>query len=1004
MPLHVVSPHGHLAIFASPTARRADVPLISWGPSSIYVPSNCSLNGPAQVWFHLPHVSITSAKRWCSRANARFLSQWGNQSNLHGFGFSVRSFSRYRYVDSEEDSDTEPHEDEERIESADRRRALTRKAGRTPARRRVTVSQRQEVKQEQPQQRLSPPQRPRMSARIIVDLTDDEEELKSEGELTEKPTPQPVDDPFNDPFKQPTQWQDSDLDYPKIHTLREVLFEPKPLPHQRPPPDTSPEDADMFEPHSFYAPVKTPVEPDSDVEEPPLVVTDMLAPTSPAFPKLQNSLTSACQDLFVDTGLSLGRSTRVSFNSEVLVAQKYCFRPHALEQDCFTIEATSLFSTSPPEMEVLTQTLRSQFAAWYGCQSDGTDLKTPSLRDAFNIPSVFNATAKQIVADLRDSHKRLGDLNASHASVVFGLLYALYKKSRVEYDDGEDNLLRRISQWAAGPVRTAFDDVNGEVPRMRQAVIDLCLGDVEKAADAAIECGRLRLAMLMARALETPKDDLRDDALEQLIIYRLLDPHDAQNLDADEYPTAMDDLLEHCSEDSAVDIEERLILVLLSGHVSTVARYLGFSWYRLFIMELLHGAGNKDDTQPERVASAVSVIRKSGIATVAPHGNSESEHDVAYHLLRLYEDPGGKYPIASGVYSPCSFGFNYKPLDTQFAWLLHQVLSAIIPEATTTAAPYILADGFSSQLRAAGLPLWSFYVLCTAGVPLSVLKNALVRDWPDMANDVVEAVMGRAPEEAMDVDGGNSAVRRLMNRDEESSEDGLLATVSRDDLDAENFLQGVLRVPAVWIAEARAVAARAAGDVFEECKMWLACETEEGSANAHNLLTEQIMPEVIIGEDSTHYGPCTDMLRTLGKRKHISNWRSGGGLVLDYMEQVVGASQEKPKANLVVLHDMVNRVGAYKERAKTDLQRHSATVIADGIATAQRAILLYVDGEMKGRYLTELIEDLERLPVSTTVRARLVSEYTIEEEKGRKVSMRFSGAFPGYGKYLTVEE
>lgn len=917
----------------------------------------------------------------------------------------MRSFSRYRYIDSEEDSETEPHEeDEEQIDSADRRRALTRKAGQTPARRRVTISNREPVQQEQPQQRLSPPQRPRMSARIIVDLTDDEEELKSEGELTDKVTPQPADDPFNDPFKEPAQWQDSDLDYPKIHTLREVLFEPKPLPHQSVPPEALAEDVDMSEPHSFYAPVKTPVEPDSDIEEPPLVVSDMVAQTSPAFPKLQNSLTSGCQDLFVDTGLSFGRFTRVSFNSDFYVAQKYYFRPHALEHDCFTIEATSLFSKSPTEAELLTKTLRSQFAAWYGCQSEGTDLKRPSLRDAFGIPSVFNATARQIVTDLGDSHKRLGDLNASHAAVVFGLLYALYKKSQAEYDDGEDNLLRRLSQWAADLARTAFDDVNGETTRMRQAVIDLCLGDVERAVDAAIDCGRLRLAMLMARALETPKDDLRDDALEQLIIYRLVDPHDAQNLDADEYPAVMDEVLENCSEDSAIDIEERLILVLLSGHVSTVARYLGFSWYRLFIMELLHGAGNKDDTQPERVASAVSMIRKSGITTMAPHGNSESEYDVAYHLLRLYEDPGGKYPIASGVYSPCSFGFQYKPLDTQYAWLLHQVLSAIIPEATTSAAPYTLADGFSSQLRAAGLPLWSFYVLCTAGVPQSVLKNALIRDWTYMVSDVVEAVMGRAPEKAMDVDGGNSAVRRLMTRDEESSENGLLATVSRDELDAESFLQGVLHIPGVWIAEAKAMAARAAGEVFEECRMWLACETEEGSANAHKLLTEQIMPDVIIGEDSARYGQCIDMLRTLGKRRHISNWRSGGGLILDYMEQVVGVSQEKPKANLDVLHDMVSRMGVYKDRAKTDLQRHSAIVIADGIATAQRAVLLYVDGEMRDRYMTELIEDLERLPVSTTVRARLVSEYTIEEEKGRNVSMRYSGAFPGYGKYLTVEE
>ncbi|KAI0567012.1 Nuclear protein [Gracilaria domingensis] len=1010
MPVHVISLHGHHAVFFSRTARQEDAPLVSWGPSSIYVPSDCSLNGPAHVWFHIPSISFPSAERWCQRVRAHYLGAWTKHSVISGFGFSVCSFSRYRYIDSDdEDSDAEPRQiGEDRVESVDRR-ALTRKAGQTPARRRIPMSSRITWKQEhqspmqvEKKEPVSSTTRPRMSARVIVDLTDDEEEIKSEGEPVEKPTPQLSIDPFDDPFKPSHEWKDSDFDYPRLHNLREALFDTKSQPLGRLSDDPLMSDVPISNAYSFYAPTGTPVEPDSDVEEAPRVVPDMVLPSRSTFPKLKNSLSAGSQHVFVDTGLCLGRSTRMSFNSNFVLAQKYSSIPHSFDGNGFTIEATPLHSQSPGQRDVLALMLRGQFAAWNGFQNsvESCTLQRPSLSEAFDIPNVFNVTMTQILNDLDDGLKSYGDDNSRHALVVFGLLFALYKSAGKGYIDGDDNLMRRLSEWAEGPAQSVFDEPDLEVTPMRRAVIDLCLGDVEKAVDIAIDQGHLRLAVLMARALEVPKEDLRYDAMDQLVAYRLVDP--AVMEEPRTNFSIGDRILEEATEDSPVDINERLILLILAGHVSSVARYLGFSWYRLFIMELVHGAGNSEDPQPDRVAAAVSAIKDSEIETSAPHLNSESELDVAYHMLRLYADPTGKYPITSGVYSSCSFGFEYNPLDARFSWLLHQVLSAIIPEATTKSAPCVLADAFSSQLHAAGLPLWAFYVLCSGGAPMETLKTALIRDWRDVERDSVEVLTEGPRAEPMEIEGEGNM--RQADENQEALDSEVRGAVSLKQMSSLTFLQDVLHVPAAWIAEAKALVAREERDALEECKMWLKCETEQGSTNAHVLLTEIIMPEVIVGEEFARYESCVSLLRELGKRKHISNWLNGGGLLLDYMEHVVGVPQEKPLADIVVLHDMIERLGVFKERARSNVQRQCVRVIADGIATAQRAMLLCVYDARRNEMVADLVDDLGRLPVSSSVKFRLTAEYTAEEEKGQVISTRLSGAFPAYGKYLTVDE
>lgn len=1073
--------YGHKAVFYTTDPLAAShLDDVTWGLSSISVPSTSPLNGPAHVWLDVPRVNIASAKRWCARNKLRFLAAWQdkNDSYPRGFCFTAPGFSRYRYEESDSEEDQPGHAGAS-VEQPDEAHAPH--AASTPARRKIQM--RSESVAETPGQQNSPrPEtplyaRPRMAtprAAFLEEGDDGDDEDGDDGntreELARRPalSPERLDDGLPDTDGENTDpadgavardktlmvtdpWQDARaVDEQEMQRMRAALFEE--LPSYSPDgtklkkllqsealrrasgimnaaEDANMEDVDQGEcddPYEaeekhfgmFVSPGR--VQGYVDAEDltgreagnfaangetrgRQLHGENLFPARSLPFPAINQSVMAGKEDVFFDTGLMLGRCRRASLGNHCLLARPWWQNAseHAFGTEGFVVSLHDVYEvgTSLPR-RFLASFLRVHCATWHTDwnQNDahtsreelskaGTtnlDLRMPNLRNAFaRHGEVADLTVEDIVDTLKICHAE-GDANALHAQIVFWLLLALYKSDDDAAFPGASNLLKRLAEWSVGPAGTAFeDDEHSGAVGLRSALLSLSLGKIEDAVSAAVEAGHLRLSLLIARAMESPKDDLRRDAEEQLSSYGLMkSPLKATN--SEDNTPVWDGVLEECTDDALVTTDEIMILLVLAGQVAPVARYLNLSWYRLFIMELLFGAGSSDLTQAERVSAAVDAVEGSGISTVAPHGRTGCI-DVVYHVLRLYADPTASYSLATGVYSSGSFGTVYAPLDVRFSWLLYQVLTALVPQAAVERAPLMLADAFASQLRASKLHLWSLYVLCSGGAGPDVIKTALIRDWPDIANDFVEwNSSNNSLDGDMRMDGGEEAPNGL---DEKSR------------LDPQVFIKNILGIPNEWVSEAKAVAALADGDKLGECEHWIASGSEHGALRAHDVLVCDVFPDVVAAQDSSKYDRIALLLRQLKSSKYVSNWFSGGGLILDYLDHIVGMPTVQ-KQSVEFYRSMVQRVKALKERARTPSQHHAVSVIADGIAAIERTKLMQATPEERESLLNRFVDDLEELPCTKSAKLRVAGEYRVEAEHGHNIAVRFSAAYPPYARYL----
>ena len=1071
--------YGHRATFFSSQATVTNRNDVKWARSEIYVPSSSCLNGPAEVWFRIPGINLQSAKQWCEKSSITYLGPWISQqtSKIHGFGFRVSGFSRYRFmeVDNENDTttntDNQVEEDESQTNQPEGQRIFVRDAGRTPARRKLSNTDHRQslstyqhgapysnvptVKKEEPVVSA----RPQFSAPALLDDEVDEDDDDGASGSTpadvdeetdpENMTMQQADDEFSfrDPFRSSTRRHEPFVDAPKVHAVRAALFEDLPM-------YATPNKRESSRIHPSFAQA-TPggdiimreqeeeqynmFDEDPDEKEPNELdnislgeetgITSSIAPSenpyshtafpvrSLPFPVLSDSIAAGMEGAFKDNGLLLGRSTRISFSQAgVIVGSRFgAAKFDGGLQSSFTAEVCNFYEvTTPIEKANVADLLRTHCIAWDIYRMDknklrkdeitknmnNTIIEAPTLTDCFTDPLVANNIVEDIITELEKCQDR-GDPNARHAHIAFSMLSALYKFEDGDLFDESDNLLERVAKWGAGPAGIAFDEINPESKSLRKALLKLCIGNVEEAVDIAIEEGHPRLAMLISRSLEAPKDDLRKDAIAQLSAYGLVigNPNDEDKRDG-RFRTRWDRILHNCEDTAQVSVDERMIFLVLAGYVAPVARFLDFSWYRLFIMEFLHGKGSSELSFGERVASAVSAIADSDISTQAPHGRAD-QIDVVYHLLRLYAEPSGKYPLTSGLYSVGSFGEIYTPLDSRFTWLLHQVLTALIPQASPQNASGMLADSFSSQLRAMGMPLWSFYVLCSGSPSPQMLKNALIKDWPDMENDLVH-VHPNSEELSSNMKttkGGNSSTSNGVMEDADNPVVGNEMDDEKEFMDAETFLTRIVGVPSSWLSEAKAYAAHFAGEHLDECEYWMACQTEEGDLRAHDLLLKEIIPEAIVTQESTKYATITALLKDLKSSKHIPDWNTAGGFVLNYFEYVVGVPQLKTGTQSF-FREMVHQGCVFADKANSATQKHAACLMADGVAMVQRAQLLLDSQERSEAAMTPFVDDLQKLPCSRGVKLSLAGEYKIEAKHGRAIALRFAAAYPPYLKYL----
>jgi hypothetical protein len=509
----------------------------------------------------------------------------------------------------------------------------------------------------------------------------------------------------------------------------------------------------------------------------------------------------------------------------------------------------------------------------------------------------------------------------------------------------------------------------------------LPVGDVEGAVAAAVADGYLRLAMMIARAAESDKVALRADAAAQLEACGGLQDGDWGGGGGG-------------GAAEAVSAEERMILAVLAGNVSAVARRLGLSWRRVFAMELLYGAGSSAELlHSERVSAAVGALEQVAGAIPArpPHGGTD-ERDAAYHLLRLYADPTASYPLTAGVFSASSFGTAHDPNDARFPWLLHQTLSALVPRAVLPEAVR-LSDAYAGQLAAAGLPLWSFYVLCSGAPPAAVVKSTLLRLWPSMSRARIELSRDLVGDVGAGMDGAGD--------DEEDVED----EDGAERMGAHAFLVHVMKVPVEWVHEARALQSRADGGEEEaECGHWLRAGTAEGVAAAQALIARVLFPRAVAQYDAAALARIANWLGAVNRGTHPADWSTAGGLILDYlshvgpetMARVTAPPAETHVRLMLVYKSMAQRVGAYMAAATTPMQRHAAVTIADGIVSAERVAALN-----NPDLIEDAMDDLESLPVSRATARRVVAEYKHQTADGGLAGAAlFVSALPVYASFV----
>lgn len=446
-----------------------------------------------------------------------------------------------------------------------------------------------------------------------------------------------------------------------------------------------------------------------------------------------------------------------------------------------------------------------------------------------------------------------------------------------------------LSDWLRHTVAgTVESEARSHVAASRRAALlfsYLSGNQLERAVNAALEAGDLRLATLIAQA--GGDEEVRADISEQLLSWR------KEGVDA------------HITRD------HRRVYELLSGNVlvskGTDSRMTkdpidqvsdlpiceGLDWKRAFGMFLWYDSAYEAPLEHsfERYEAQVAASANAGIAPPLPWYRESSslgatrlrqllqkpggyDRDALFELLKLYVDP--TYGLEPAL-NACAFGPSN--IDARLPWHLYNLFSRVLQrrdfgdrielglaeeeddedmldakEAAAAARSKqvqgnsaradTLASAYATQLELLGLWKWSAFVLLH--LELSESREA--------------------------------AIKALLARN----------VVKLDD--ERDFLCDRLLVPESWLFEAKSYAARARDDRYGEYQLLLKAHNWTA---AHNVAALHLAPEAIIRGDhelvSVLFSPF--YLEVDGDpADEIAGWADGAALYIDY----VAASREIP--------------------------------------------------------------------------------------------------------------
>ncbi|PWN50551.1 hypothetical protein IE53DRAFT_362282 [Violaceomyces palustris] len=505
-----------------------------------------------------------------------------------------------------------------------------------------------------------------------------------------------------------------------------------------------------------------------------------------------------------------------------------------------------------------------------------------------------------------------------------------------------------LSNWlrhtVAGTVET---EARSHVAASRKAALVfsyLSGNQVERACQAALEGGDLRLATLISQA--GGDEETKADISEQLLIWR------QEGVDAH------------------IDKDHRRIYELLSGNVTlskgTESRTTrdpidqvqdlqipaGLDWKRAFGLHLWYGLSHEASLNasferyeqvvggPGGTAPPLPFYREGGqlgalrLKQLVQSGGYE--RDALFEIIKLYAQPMHELETAL---NPCGFGPSNA--DLRLPWHLYDLLSRVLRqrdfqdrtdlgldaaadpmELETSSQGQVdavaegnsaradgLCSGYANQLELQGLWKWSIFILLHLELTSSRSK----------------------------------AIKELLAR-----------KVNRIDGEAEAFLVETLQIPREWIFEARAYEARKRDDRFQEFGLLLKAKLY---VQAHEVASKYLAPEAILRGDHdlvlSLFSPF--YTEVLDQDEDLPGWKQGGQVYVDY----VAAIRDLPK----LIAESESKKGL-DENGKARLERLSSRV---GPLVALVARLLPEEAE------DEQQERNKTTTVRTVARAEMIS-------------------------------
>mmetsp|Transcript_806 Transcript_806/g.2601 ORF Transcript_806/g.2601 Transcript_806/m.2601 type:complete len:1023 (+) Transcript_806:185-3253(+) len=659
-----------------------------------------------------------------------------------------------------------------------------------------------------------------------------------------------------------------------------------------------------------------------------------------AYKPLEQSVLAGAESRHQNPVLARGRSFRVSFSGGGNLASVL---PPQRPGDTFKVAVWHPKRSRSRDM--YHSSMMQHYKFWHegGVQSHSLGSSAcPTLENALGGSTEDRTRYLLTFAEL--FHKQ----GKVHLANIFRLLIALYGGEETSRDE---DVRRRLSDWLTEYVSNWSQSKPPRRSFLQEAHSLLSAGLVDDAVDAVLSHGHPRLALLLSRAMEFPGKTFQSNVESFLKEYE-----------------AGSGLREDAKfEEDMVDL-----LRVLSGNVADTKQLKALSWYRAFGLVLWYSRSSR---QSLSIKSAILAFKEMWEAeVVAPpvppfaafvpmgervHTAKEGHVDAAFHILCLFADVCLKHGVER-TFSPLSVGEEKGIMDFYGSWFIFEALRGIVGGAARFHREIRLHSAFSQQLEASHSPLWAVYVMsaCSPGQERDAhLRSLIWRLWPELERETK-------------IPGGETT--------------GIA-----------KFLTQHLKIPGLWLIEAKALWSRYCLDKTEEVEAFCALarhpECELARVEAHSLLCDEVAPRVaslILKQDSRWEAAVRRISASLTtlSQLNVPNWNTRGSVLVQFAALLLDddglRSQRWNDGEL--LHNFSSQVTRYQ--AKDDGRGNLVKLLmANFGASLERRLFLIKAGSdtNEANIWGEVARaDLINVCLSSAHGLRLAGEYAGDDKLG----------------------